>query len=157
MTYIFPNIYHIQWNLYNETGKVLLTIHKFHDLPGTVFTQSCLFSLPWKTTCLERPHNLEVALYSFHCTHWYTMNSFFFHCLLHLTSLWLSDAIWHHRSWSTLVQMMACHLITWTNFDYRKFSNIRRTKSQNLNVSLLILQLYLRNLLKPCVKARMKM
>ena len=27
-------------------------------LPGTIFTKSSLFSLSWKTTCLERPQNL---------------------------------------------------------------------------------------------------
>ena len=58
----------IQWNLHNETGKVLLKTHKFRQLPGTVFTKSCLFSLSWKTTCLERPQNLVVALYKFHFT-----------------------------------------------------------------------------------------
>ena len=40
---------------------------------------------------------------------------------------------------------------------YRKASNIRRTKSQNLNASRLILQLYLPNPLKPGVKLRIKM
>ena len=40
---------------------------------------------------------------------------------------------------------------------YRKISNISRTKSQNSNVSRLGLQLSLRNILKPCVKWRMKM
>ena len=30
-------------------------------------TKSCLFSLLWETTCLERPQNLVVALYRFHC------------------------------------------------------------------------------------------
>ena len=40
---------------------------------------------------------------------------------------------------------------------YRKISNIRRTKSQNLNVSRLGLQLSLCNILKPSVKWRMKM
>ena len=42
-----------QWNLYTKTGKVLLK-HKIIHSPGTVFTKSCLFSLPWKTTCLGR-------------------------------------------------------------------------------------------------------
>ena len=41
--------------------------------------------------------------------------------------------------------------------NYRKLSNIRRSKSQNLNVSRLGLQLSLRNILKPNVKWRMKM
>ena len=41
--------------------------------------------------------------------------------------------------------------------NYRKISNIRRTKSKNLNVSRLLLQLYLCDILKPVVKSRMKM
>ena len=40
---------------------------------------------------------------------------------------------------------------------YRYISNIGRTKSQNLNVSRLVLQLSFLNLLKPDVKSRMKM
>ena len=39
---------------------------------------------------------------------------------------------------------------------YRKTSSIGRTKSQNLNVSNLVLQLSLLNPLKPGVKSRMK-
>ena len=42
-------------------------------------------------------------------------------------------------------------------FEYRKISNIRRTKSLNLNVPRLVLQLSLPNLMKPGVKSRMKM
>ena len=41
--------------------------------------------------------------------------------------------------------------------EYRPISNISRTKSQNLNVSGLVLQVSLCNLLKPGVKSRMKM
>ena len=41
--------------------------------------------------------------------------------------------------------------------NYRQVSNIRRTESQNLNVSCLVSQLSLCNLLKPGVKSRMKM
>ena len=40
---------------------------------------------------------------------------------------------------------------------YRKTSSISRTKSQNLNVSNLVVQLSLLNPLKPGVKSRMKM
>ena len=40
---------------------------------------------------------------------------------------------------------------------YRKISNIRRTKSQNVNVSRLGLQLSLRNIFKPSAKWRTKM
>ena len=41
--------------------------------------------------------------------------------------------------------------------DYRKTSSISRTKSQNLNVSNIVLQLSLPNQLKLGVKSRMKM
>ena len=41
--------------------------------------------------------------------------------------------------------------------EYRKVSNIRRTKSLNLNASRLILQLSLPNPLKPGVQFRIKM
>ena len=40
---------------------------------------------------------------------------------------------------------------------YPKICNIRRTKSQNFNVSRLVLQLYMPDHLKPRVKSRMKM
>ena len=42
-------------------------------------------------------------------------------------------------------------------FIYRQVSDIRCTEFQNLNVSRLGLQLFLRNILKPGVKPRMKM
>ena len=57
----------VQWNLCNETGTVSLKTHKFHHLPGMVFTKSCVLSLSWKTTCLERPQTLVLSLYRFHC------------------------------------------------------------------------------------------
>ena len=41
--------------------------------------------------------------------------------------------------------------------NYRKISNIKRTKSKNLNESRLVSQLSLSNPLKSCVKSRMKM
>ena len=62
----YPNIleqtWAQQWNLYNETGKVLLKTQKFHHFPGTVFKKSYLFSLSWKTSYLDRPQNLVVAI-----------------------------------------------------------------------------------------------
>ena len=42
--------------------------------------------------------------------------------------------------------------LTLVTFKYRDISNIRRTKSQNLNDSRLVLHLSLSNLLKPGVK-----
>ena len=58
----------------------LTKTHKCHHLSGTVLTKACLFSLSWKTTCLERPPNLVVALYRFHCiwvrAYWFSVTSF---------------------------------------------------------------------------------
>ena len=48
-------------------------------------------------------------------------------------------------------------LLPETETNYRQFSNIRRTQSQNTNVSRLVLQMFLPNPLKPDVKLRMKM
>ena len=42
------------------------------------------------------------------------------------------------------------------NLDFCYICNINRTKSQNLNEFRLVLQWHLPNLLKPCVKSRMK-
>ena len=55
-------------------------------------------------------------------------------------------------AWSNLPRI---HSYTYRT--YRTISNIRRTKSQNLNVSRLGLRMSLRNILKPSVKWRMKM
>ena len=49
------------------------------------------------------------------------------------------------------------HFIDWFPVNYHKTSSISRTKSHNLNVSNLVLQLSLFNPLKPGVKSRMKM
>ena len=45
----------------------------------------------------------------------------------------------------------------YTQINYRKISNIRRTKCQNLNDSRFVLQLSVPNPLKPSVKSIMKM
>ena len=51
---------------------------------------------------------------------------------------------------TTANKKMQKHLCTlFTDMDYRKFSNIRRTKSPNSNVSRLVLQLSLFNPMKP--------
>ena len=48
-------------------------------------------------------------------------------------------------------------MMAWFTETYRQFSNIRRTQSQNIYVSRVVLQLSLPNPLKPDVKLRMKM
>ena len=59
-----------------------------------------------------------------------------------------------HTKYNTYVQVL--RMIS-SQTKYRQISNTIRTKSQNLNVSRLVLHLSLPNLLKPCVKLRMKM
>ena len=54
--------------------------------------------------------------------------------------------------------LLPLHVAWWNDvFNYRKISNIRRTKYQNLNVSRLGLKLSLCNILKPRVKWRRNM
>ena len=59
------------------------------------------------------------------------------------------------------VQIRSLNLVTIEWVDglhiYRKISNTRRTQSQNINVSRLVLQLSLPNPLKPGVKLKMEM
>ena len=62
------------------------------------------------------------------------------------------SAVQHNES-DYQADIAACHKVS----TYRKVFNIRPTKSQNLNNSCLVLQLSLPNLLKPCIKLRMKM
>ena len=59
-----------------------------------------------------------------------------------------------HTKYNTSVKVL--RMIS-SQTKYRQISNTIRTKSQNLNVSRLVLHLSLPNLLKPCVKLRMKM
>ena len=56
--------------------------------------------------------------------------------------------------WYLFYEVNTCH---GSSLDYRKVSNIRRTKYQNLNDSRLVLQLSVPNPLKPSVKSIMKM
>ena len=73
-----------------------------------------------------------------------------------------SHAKWHHGTWSSLVQIMA-HLLRSDKLSsgmmmtYCIISNISGTKSPNLNVSRLVMQLSLPNPMKPGVKLSMKM
>ena len=79
--------------------------------------------------------------------------------LLHPILYWACDYLlsWNW-SWSMSIKEGPVRsLMVDDIWKYRTISNIMRTKCQNLNVSRLALQLSLRNILKPCVKWRMKM
>ena len=61
----------------------------------------------------------------------------------------------NHRYTRSVTRPCLCSI--WIIKMYRKVSNIIRTKSQNWNCSLLVLQLFLPSTLKSGVKSRMKM
>ena len=65
---------------------------------------------------------------------------------------WIHKKWWYNHNKTKHDKTMSI-----SNWIYRKISNIRRTKSPNLNVSRLVVQLSLPNPLKPDVKLRMKM
>ena len=62
-----------------------------------------------------------------------------------------------HRKWLWCSFSDWAQIKTYHSCGYRKTSSISRTKSQNLNVSCILLQLSSLNPLKPGVKLRMKM
>ena len=86
-----------------------------------------------------------------------------------MTSSWKSLTVslwWNPPCWSWWhVEMVCCTVgshrtLQWymgSHCEYRQTSNISRTKSQNVNVSCVVLQLSLPSPLKPGAKSRMKM
>ena len=71
--------------------------------------------------------------------------------------LWYDKSQGKFMDWWTVDTSAFLHDSDVINTDYRKLSNIRRTKFQNLTDSCLVLNMSLPNLLKPGVKYRMKM
>ena len=74
--------------------------------------------------------------------------------IFHRRSLYTFYSIWIIFNPSMDEQLHQLYNVGW---NYRKVSNIRRTKYQNLNDSRLVLQLSVPNPLKPSVKSIMKM
>ena len=78
-------------------------------------------------------------------------------------SLWNSTQEILHIHWKICISLINGNLralspkCSYMFLKYRKVSNIRRTKCQHLNDSRLVLQLSVRNPLKPSVKSIMKM
>ena len=65
MTLLSFSLGGLQWNWFKQTREIELKTH-IHSvsLPDWVIPKSCLLSLSWKTTCLERPPNSMVTSYS---------------------------------------------------------------------------------------------
>ena len=74
--------------------------------------------------------------------------------VLKISSMYILSIIppWYSRQCAAMLSVSYCEY-AW----HHQTSNIRRAKSQNLNVSLVDLQLTLSNTWKPGVKSRMKM
>ena len=66
----------------------------------------------------------------------------------------MASVMWYR--WMHTVKAWKGSVLTHLEINYHQTSNISGTKSQDLNVSRLALQLFLRNLLRPSVKSRMK-
>ena len=101
-------------------------------------------------------HNIR-AIYARRCTCSHDDRTKYF-----IISPLLWHRIWHHISqinqlWETEEVIPALKKGNHLCLSYRKISNISRTKSPNLNVSRLVLQLSVPNPMKPDVKSRMKM
>ena len=69
----------------------------------------------------------------------------------------MTDILWSGTPLNNITMTDSFRFLNNRNEYHFKISNIRRTKSQNLNASGLGLQLSLCSILKPGVKSRMKM
>ena len=81
--------------------------------------------------------------------YWYLNLSF--HSLLSFLLFFLQPNKYHSHWWEAVNVVLMPKCKSWQIY------NIRCTKSQNLTVSCLVLQLALCNILKPVIKLRMKM
>ena len=70
---------------------------------------------------------------------------------------WINVGLTSLAIWISIDTVKIAKINSEQNHIYHQISNIRCTKSQNLNVSSLIMHLSLPNLLKPCVNLKMKM
>ena len=121
------------YHLFENTCEVF-------DFTWHILSKSCLFSLVMKDHLPnETPHNLVVALYRVKCI---LMGKLQRRCN--------AAAEWNYKLTYLLYSVSSMSI-------YHQISNISCTKSQNLNVTCLILQLSLPNPLKPGVKSGMKM
>ena len=78
-------------------------------------------------------------------------------CILYFFQFWIK--LWKHFMFYIFFPLAVSLIneVSWIFVFSIYRQNIKRTKSQNLNVSRLVLQLSLPNTLKPRVKSRMKM
>ena len=108
---------------------------------------------PRMSTITEKPSSFTSSLKQEQkSNHLFHVSLFVSWCFLHSVWFGLVWIITNYVVWSH------CNIINFQNtITYHKISNMRCTESQNLNVSRLVLQLSLHNLLKPGVKSRMKM
>ena len=119
---------------------------------------------PLFSSCKSRAPNLSIIIFNTPCfCRAYLCNvNCFLPCRVifgYLSPDWAMSYVWLSVTWMNLsgFSILCSRYSRYNDYLYRKISNIRPTKFQNLNVSRLDLQLSLPNPLKPCFKSRMKM
>ena len=136
----------------------------------TLLTHICVTRPQWVKSYLSKPSYTALLLYPSQIYHW-GLGMIIISLLQTCIMGWLGnfstskydawppakiDSVCRPFSDETMCFCIEWVPCLWIN-DYRQFSNIRRTQSQNIKVSRLVLMLSLPNPLKPCVKLRMKM
>ena len=127
---------------------ICITFIRFHHGVARIILFLCIYLVAhwlWKPLRWNSYHN--------GCSHNASLAP---HCDLtgNMNLTVLTAAQWPENPGTEMVEKYCLsHLI----YIYCQISNTSRTKSQNFNDSHLILQLSLPNILKPCVKSRMKM
>ena len=141
---LFFIIHHEPWSR-NTYSKLFLVM-------------SCLFQA---ISCYELDHNLAIILSlalrfkHFHSVKIFIIFDVFKHLTVSISGQWVN--------FPYLLPAESCPVMSddWQIDQsiaiYRKISNMRCTKIENLNVSHIGLQLSMRNILKPSLKWRMKM
>ena len=121
----------------------VLFLPKAYETPFLVFTRHC------KNAASVGIFSQQVNIFNDDVMTW--KHFLHYHTFVRGKHRWF---LWQRDSNMDLWWFLWCYP---EQIDYRKISNIRRTKSQNLNDPRLILQLSLPNQLKPGVKWTMKM
>ena len=145
----------LQWNFNQNSNIFIKKLHlKTSSAKWRLFCL-CLNELIWY--CFDPMHHgtrykinicqidVQLTVFEVRLSHnWLSFHNWNSYCCSRVQD---DNNIWH----TTMYRARHTHIHI-----YRKISNISLTKSQNLNVSRLGLQLSLHNILKPSVKWRMK-
>ena len=140
----------------NETGHaVILTKFPAFGCIGSCWFATSRYSQWWQF----HRNDISLSMMYHKCAHGFIMLGFAAFISWVAISRVANGFLWCVYPYSSeLLHWHSCNRkISLVQIKYRKVSNIRRTESQNLNDSHLVLKSSLPNPLKPGVKSRMKM